>query len=98
VAERTQAAGAPTEFFVADLPARCPVARLARLAKTSTRAAANIHHATSRLGLTHYEGRNWLGWHHHVALVSVAHAFLTVAEVRAGAGWAVCVEESATGG
>ncbi len=29
------------------------------------------------LGLDHYEGRSYLGWHHHAALVTTAHAFLT---------------------
>lgn len=30
------------------------------------------------LGLAHFEGRTWGGWHHHVTLVSVAHAFCTL--------------------
>ncbi|MGW3369577.1 IS701 family transposase, partial [Streptosporangium canum] len=30
------------------------------------------------LGLDHFEGRTWSGWHHHVTLVSVAHAFCTL--------------------
>jgi SRSO17 transposase len=30
------------------------------------------------LGLTHYEGRKWIGWHHHVTLVAAAHGFLTL--------------------
>lgn len=30
------------------------------------------------LGLSHFEGRTWPGWHHHVTLVSVAHAFCTL--------------------
>jgi SRSO17 transposase len=29
------------------------------------------------LGLDHYEGRKWAGWHHHVTLVAAAHGFLT---------------------
>jgi len=31
-----------------------------------------------QLGLDHYEGRSYLGWHHHTALVTTAHAFLTL--------------------
>ena len=30
------------------------------------------------LGLDHYEGRSWLGWYHHTALVTAAHGFLTL--------------------
>ena len=30
------------------------------------------------LGLDHFEGRSFGGWHHHVTLVSVAHGFLTL--------------------
>lgn len=28
------------------------------------------------LGLDHFEGRGWPGWHHHVTLVTLAFAFL----------------------
>ena len=34
------------------------------------------------LGLDHYEGRHWLGWHHHFTLVSVACAFLRTEQSR----------------
>jgi hypothetical protein len=34
------------------------------------------------LGLDHFEGRGFLGWHHHVTLVSVAHGFLTLERLR----------------
>ena len=30
------------------------------------------------LGLDHYEGRSWLGWYHHTAMVTAAHGFLTL--------------------
>jgi SRSO17 transposase len=30
------------------------------------------------LGLDHYEGRSWLGWHHHTTLATAAHGFLTL--------------------
>jgi SRSO17 transposase len=34
------------------------------------------------LGLDHFEGRGWAGWHHHVTLVSVAHRFLILERLR----------------
>jgi SRSO17 transposase len=34
------------------------------------------------LGLDHFEGRGWPGWHHHVTLVWVAHGFLTLERLR----------------
>ncbi len=34
------------------------------------------------LGLDHYEGRTYPGWNHHVTLVAVAHAFLTLERRR----------------
>jgi SRSO17 transposase len=35
------------------------------------------------LGLDHFEGRGWLGWHHHVTLVSLAFCFLRGEQARA---------------
>jgi SRSO17 transposase len=34
------------------------------------------------LGLDHFEGRSFPGWHHHVTLVAVAHGFLTLERLR----------------
>jgi len=34
------------------------------------------------LGLDHYEGRSWQGWHHHVTLTMTAFAFLVVEMLR----------------
>jgi SRSO17 transposase len=34
------------------------------------------------LGLDHFEGRGWLGWHHHVTLVSLAFCFLRSEQTR----------------
>jgi SRSO17 transposase len=34
------------------------------------------------LGLDHFEGRGWLGWHHHVTLVSLAFCFLRREQAR----------------
>lgn len=34
------------------------------------------------LGLDHFNGRHWLGFHHHVTLVSIAYAFLRFEQLR----------------
>jgi hypothetical protein len=34
------------------------------------------------IGLDHYETRSWLGWHHHMLLVALAHHFLVRLRVR----------------
>lgn len=35
-----------------------------------------------KVGLDHFEGRSWRGWHHHVTLVMLAHAFLRLEQKR----------------
>jgi hypothetical protein len=35
------------------------------------------------LGLNHFEGRSWRGFHHHAALVMLAYGFLTLEQLRA---------------
>ena len=39
------------------------------------------------LGLDHYEGRSYLGWHHHTALVTAAHGFLTLERLHPKVRW-----------
>ncbi len=38
----------------------------------------DYHELKHGLGLDHFEGRTWRGWHHHVTLVTAAQAFLTL--------------------
>ena len=55
-----------------------PLVDLVRLAKLRWRVEHDYRELKDALGLDHFEGRSWPGWHHHVTLVSVAHAFLTL--------------------
>jgi SRSO17 transposase len=43
-----------------------------------TRIEQDYRELKGALGLDHFEGRSWPGWHHHVTLVAVAHGFLTL--------------------
>ena len=51
---------------------------LVRLAKIRWRIEHDYRELKTGLGLDHFEGRSWLGWHHHVTLVTAAHLFLTI--------------------
>ncbi|MFF9780542.1 transposase [Streptomyces sp. NPDC013978] len=56
---------------------RPPIAGLVRLAKVRWRIEHDYRELKHGVGLDHFEGRSWPGWHHHVTLVTAAHAFLT---------------------
>lgn len=69
---------APTEYWLTSLPADSPTRHLVRLAKIRWRLEHDYREMKHGLGLDHFEGRTWRGWHHHVTLVTAAHAFLTL--------------------
>ena len=68
----------PTDYWISNLPADTQPERLARLARMRWKMELDYKQLKGELGLDHYEGRSWLGWHHHTALVTAAHGFLTL--------------------
>lgn len=68
----------PTKYWLSNLPATMPKRTLIRWAKLRWRIEHDYRELKTGLGLHHYEGRTWQGWHHHVTLVSAAHAFCTL--------------------
>jgi SRSO17 transposase len=68
----------PVAYWLASLPAEVGLARLVHLAKLRWRVEHDDRELRDALGLDHFEGRSFKGWHHHVTLVSVAHAFVTL--------------------
>jgi SRSO17 transposase len=48
------------------------------------------------LGLDHFEGRSWRGWHHHVTMVMLAHLFLRLEQKRRSSKSALDVAASPT--
>ncbi len=69
---------APTDHWLANLPAETTPERLARLARLRWTIELDYRQLKGELGLDHYEGRSYAGFHHHTALVTCAHAFLTL--------------------
>jgi SRSO17 transposase len=69
---------APSDYWISNLPAGTKPQRLARLARLRWMIELDYRQLKGELGLDHYEGRSYLGWYHHTALVTTAHAFLTL--------------------
>jgi SRSO17 transposase len=78
IAEWAEGAPEPTDYWLSNLPADTTPERLARLARMRWKVELDYKQLKGELGLDHYEGRSYLGWHHHTALVSAAHGFLTL--------------------
>jgi len=78
IIEWPQLEDAPSDYWLSNLPADTPRERLARLARLRWTIELDYRQLKGELGLDHYEGRSYAGFHHHCALVTCAHAFLTL--------------------
>ena len=78
IAEWPKGRDEPTDYWLSNLPASTKPGRLARLARLRWKIELDYRQLKGELGLDHYEGRSWLGWYHHTALVTAAHGFLTL--------------------
>jgi len=85
LAEWPEGKDEPVKYWLSNLPAETPIARLVGLAKLRWRVEHDYRELKQCLGLDHYEGRTFCGLHHHLTCVTVAHAFLTCCRLqRAG--------------
>jgi SRSO17 transposase len=69
---------APSDHWISNLPADTEPEQLARLARLRWMIELDYKQLKGELGLDHYEGRSYLGFHHHCTLVTAAHGFLTL--------------------
>ncbi len=69
---------APQRSWLASLPESTSLKTLVRMAKLRWRVERDYQDMKGEVGLDHFEGRTWRGFHHHVTLVGVAHAFLAL--------------------
>lgn len=76
--EQTTSDKRPYKFYLSNLPAETSAKKLVRFAKMRWRVERDYRELKEELGLDHFEGRTWNGFHHHVALCCAAHAFLAI--------------------
>jgi len=68
----------PWKFWLSSLSPKTSWRKLVRRAKGRFRIEQDYREMKMELGLDHFEGRSWQGWHHHVTLVTTAYSFLTL--------------------
>jgi SRSO17 transposase len=78
LAEWPPHADEPTDYWLSNLPAGTPISELVRLAKIRWRIEHDYRELKTGLGLDHFEGRSFTGWHRHVTLAVLAQAFCTL--------------------
>ena len=72
----------PLKYWLSSLsPHRTSWRGLVRKAKGRFRIEQDYEEMKGELGLDHFEGRSWQGWHHHVTLVTLAYAFLMLERI-----------------
>ena len=72
----------PTKYWLATLPADSKLAALVKLAKHRWIIERDYEELKQELGLGHYEGRGWRGFHHHATLCIAAYGFLVAERSR----------------
>jgi len=78
LAEWPPGASEPADYWLSNLPAGTPVEELVRLAKIRWRIEHDYRELKTGLGIDHFEGRSFTGWHRHVTLAALAQAFITM--------------------
>lgn len=64
------------KFYFSNAPIGTPLKEFVRISGMRWPIESIFEEAKGEVGMDHYEMRSWLGWHHHMLLVSLAHHFL----------------------
>ncbi len=67
---------AEIKYFFSNAPAHTPLHEFVRICGMRWPIETIFEEAKGEVGMDHYEMRSWLGWHHHMLFVSLAHHFL----------------------
>lgn len=72
----------PTKYWISTLPATTKLKALVKMAKHRWIIERDYQELKQELGLGHFEGRNWRGFHHHATLCIAAYGFLVAERSR----------------
>ena len=72
----------PTKYWLSTLPLNTPLKALVKTAKHRWIIERDYQELKQELGLGHFEGRNWRGFHHHATLCIAAYGFLVAERNR----------------
>ena len=72
----------PTKYWLSTLPEAATLEELVATAKLRWRIERDFEELKQELGLGHFEGRGWRGFHHHACLCIAAYAFLVAERCR----------------
>jgi SRSO17 transposase len=72
----------PTKYWLSTLPPDTTLANLVEQAKLRWRIERDYQELKQEIGLGHYEGRGWRGFHHHATLCIAAYGFLVCEKGR----------------
>ena len=76
----------PTKYWLGNLPESTTLKQLVYTAKMRWHIERDYQELKDELGLNHYEGRNWRGFHHHATLCTAAYAYLVTQRIEASKG------------
>jgi SRSO17 transposase len=82
LAEWPEAESGPTKYWLSTLPETATLEELVATAKLRWRIERDFEELKQELGLGHFEGRGWRGFHHHASLCIAAYAFLVAERCR----------------
>jgi SRSO17 transposase len=74
--EWPEGAGEPAKYWLSNLPPRTALKDLVHIAKARWLIERDYQELKQEIGLGHYEGRGWRGFHHHASLSIAAYGFL----------------------
>jgi SRSO17 transposase len=83
--QRPAGAKVPSKYYLCNMPPETTLSKLVRLTHHRWAIEQQYQELKDELGMDHFEGRTFPGWHHHIVLCAIAYAFLQKERMRSRA-------------